>query len=144
MGKIERFEDLKVWQAARELSQSLHLIAQKDRLSKDYSLKDQINRSSGSIMDNIAEGFERGGKKEFIQFLYIAKGSAGELRSQLHRAFDRQYITQLEYEQLFNKTVDVGQQLSGFIKYLKTSEYKGSKYVHEPQLQYEGKSNLEF
>ena len=104
----------------------------KGEFVKDFSHKDQVNRSAGSIMDNIAEGFERGGKKELIQFLFISKGSSGEARSQLDRAFDKKYLTSQELESSKDKVLTIGKQLSGFIHYLKTSELKGSKYVHEP------------
>lgn len=82
---IKRFEDLEIWQQARELCKKIRETAETTTLGKDFSLKDQIFRSSGSVMDNIAEGFERDGKKEFINFLYIAKGSLGETRSQIQR-----------------------------------------------------------
>jgi four helix bundle protein len=136
MARIEHFEDLQVWQSARELSKLVFASTLNDNLSKDYSLKDQMNRSAGSIMDNIAEGFDRGGKKELIQFLYIAKGSAAELRSQLYRALDRKYLAEVDFENITIKTKEVGKQLSGFIKYLKSSELRGSKYVKEPHADY--------
>ena len=136
MARIEHFEDLKVWQSARELSKLIYTSTRGQELSKDYPLKDQMNRSAGSIMDNIAEGFDRGGKKELIQFLYIAKGSAAELRSQLYRALDRKYLTDEGFNSLQTKTIEVGKQFSGFIKYLKGSELKGSKYAEEPQAEY--------
>ncbi len=144
MAKIERFEDLKVWQASRLISIAVFEMAKNEKLSKDYSLKDQINRSAGSIMDNIAEGFERGGKKEFVQFLYIAKGSSGELRSQIYRANDRGYITNGESEKLLKSVEEVSKQLMGFIQYLKNIEYKGNKYVQEPELVYLSSNNFEF
>jgi len=83
---IERFEELDVWQDARELCVMIKELCNKDSFAKDYTLRNQILSSSGSIMDNIAEGYERGGNKELIQFLYIAKGSCGETRSQIYRA----------------------------------------------------------
>jgi four helix bundle protein len=91
--KANSFEELQVWQKARVLAQTIFEQTQTMPFEKDYSLKDQINRAAGSVMDNIAEGFERDGAKEFSQFLSIAKGSAGEVRSQLYRAKDRGYVT---------------------------------------------------
>ncbi|MFM7858349.1 MAG: four helix bundle protein [Flammeovirgaceae bacterium] len=141
VAKINSFEDLEVWQKAREFSLAIHKVTSEGALTKDYSLKDQINRSSGSIMDNIAEGFERGGKKEFIQFLFVAKGSCGETRSQLYRALDKKYITQEEFEELKSIALNISKQLAGFISYLKSSEIKGQKYVNEPEMFY-GTYNL--
>ena len=92
--KIEKFEDLNIWKVAREINQFIYKITLTDKFAKDYRFKDQIKGSSGSIMDNIAEGFERDGNKEFIQFLSIAKVSCGELRSQIYRAYDYSYITE--------------------------------------------------
>jgi four helix bundle protein len=92
MATIQCFEDLKVWKMAREFSMDIFRITGYEKFSKDYRFKNQIRASAGSIMDNIAEGFERSGNKEFNQFLAIAKGSCGESRSQLHRSFDCQYI----------------------------------------------------
>lgn len=103
MGKINTFEDLEVWKKARELSKAIYEFTQNGSFSKDYSLKDQINKTTGSIMDNIAEGFDRGGNREFIQFLSIAKGSAAEVRSQLYRALDRNHINPSEFESLIEK-----------------------------------------
>jgi four helix bundle protein len=143
MSKINSFEDLKVWQLARELSKDVFALTQKVSFSKDYSLKDQINRAAGSVMDNIAEGFERGGNKEFCQFLYISKGSCGEVRSQLFRALDRQYIDSNEFTSMNNKAMEVSKQLSGFVSYLRNSEFKGEKYIKEPNAEYGSKHNLE-
>lgn len=129
MAKINSFEDLEVWKQARELSKAIFEITQKGSFSRDYSLKDPINKTTGSIMDNIAEGFDRGGNREFIQFLSIAKGSAAEVRSQLYRALDRNHISQSEFETLKEKAIDVSKQLSGFMSYLNKSELRGAKYI---------------
>jgi len=137
MAKIERFEDLDVWQKARQLAHAIHATTCEGAFSKDYSLRDQINRSSGSVMDNIAEGFEREGKQEFIQFLSYSKSSAAEVRSQLYRAKDRNYITEIEFENLISQTVAIGKMLGGFMNYLKKSEIKGLKYkVNETESLY--------
>lgn len=128
MAKIEKFEDLEVWKEARELCKIVYSLTKKPVFSKDFDLVRQIRRSSGSIMDNIAEGFERDGKKEFIQYLSIAKGSAGEVRSQSYRAFDQNYISKEEFNELYEKANDISKMLSGFINYLKNSELKGIKY----------------
>lgn len=128
MSKVERFEDLKVWQLARELCKEVHKLTLKDSFSRDFKLIGQIKSSSGSIMDNIAEGFERDGNKEFIQFLSISKGSCGETRSQLYRAIDNEYITQEEFDLAYDKTLECSKMLKGFMTYLKASELKGNKF----------------
>ena len=122
------FEEIEVWQLAREFCKDIYAIIQYNGLSTDFALKDQINRSSGSIMDNIAEGFGRGGTKEFINFLGIAKGSTTESRSQLNRTFDRNYISETEYKNLCNKTIEIENKIGGLIAYLKKSNYKGIKF----------------
>src|SRR5512133_869842 len=106
MSTIKRFEDLQVWKRSRELCQEVHLLALQEGFSRDFGLKDQINNSSGSVMDNIAEGFERDGSREFSQFLAISRGSCGECRSQLYRALDRNYISQEQFEVTSQKTID--------------------------------------
>lgn len=100
--KIDKFEDLEIWQESRELCKLVKEITSKGTFKSDYRFKDQIRASSGSTMDNIAEGFERGGNKEFIQFLYISKGSCGEVRSQVYRAFDYKHINQDELNELLH------------------------------------------
>ena len=128
MATIKKFEELEIWQQARILSQQIILISKETEFKSDFRLRDQIKASSGSVMDNIAEGFERNGKLEFRQFLSIAKGSAGETRSQLYRVFDNDYINQerldflvLEYEKLSGK-------IQNFITYLNNNDYKGTKF----------------
>src|SRR6266704_1246442 len=100
MATIKRFEDIIAWQKARILNNRTGDIIDKGQFKKNFRLIGQIEGSAGSIMDNIAEGFERSGNKEFIQFLYVAKGSCGELRSQLYRALDRKYIVHNEFDDL--------------------------------------------
>lgn len=132
MATVNSFEDLEVWKKARTLASKIFEITLQGSLGKDFSLKEALNKTSGSIMDNIAEGFERGGNKEFIQFLFIAKGSAAEVRSQLYRAFDRNHLTSQEFELLKVQVETISKQLSALINYLKTSDLKGPKYVNEP------------
>jgi four helix bundle protein len=126
--KATIFEDLGIWQDARKLCKDIFIITKNDLFCKDYKLCDQIRTSSGSVMDNIAEGFERNGNKEFIQFLSIAKGSCGECRSQSYRAFDNEYIDIETLNDLIYKTKTLSKQISGFMSYLKRSDFKGSKY----------------
>ena len=128
MATVQRFEDLNVWKMAREFCRDVFRITCYEQFSKDHRFKDQKRASSGSIMDNIAEGFERDGNKEFSHFLTIAKGSCGESRSQIHRSFDFQYIGNEEYEMLCQKTVDISKAISALVNYLKQSEIKGIKY----------------
>jgi four helix bundle protein len=141
MATLSRFEDLKIWQESRFLNQSLFnlLLNLDDR--KFGFLINHIFKTSGSIMDNIAEGFEREGNKEFIQFLSISKGSAGELRSQLYRALDLKLITQEDFNKLAPQLISISNQISLFIKYLKNSQFKGNKFK-EPDLEYN--SQLDF
>ena len=128
MSKIKRFEELEVWKLAREFAREIYQITTNEYFAKDYRFRDQMRASSGSIMDNIAEGFERNGRKEFVQFLHIAKGSCGETRSQLYRALDVAYINEETFGIMFNKAEKISQSLSGFIHYLKQSEIDGLKY----------------
>lgn len=128
MSTIKKFEDLDVWQMARVLCQEVYELTLWEAFSKDFGLRNQISNSSGSVMDNIAEGFERDGNKEFSQFLSIAKASCGESRSQLYRALDRNYITQEQFELISQKTIDLGRKISNLMTYLKNSEIKGNKF----------------
>jgi four helix bundle protein len=126
--KIDRFEDLEIWQDARDICRFVFDLTAIEPFCKDYKLRDQIRAASGSIMDNIAEGFERGGNKEFSQFLYIAKGSCGETRSQGYRAFDQKYLDQETLNELVKRTETESIKIANLIKYLKTSDMKGAKY----------------
>jgi|SRR5690242_6456150 len=102
MGKIEKFEDIIAWQKARELTKEIYAHAKAGLFVKDYGLRDQIQRASVSIMGNVAEGFDRGGDKEFIQFLSISKGSYGEVKSHLYVALDQQYVSSTQFNRLYN------------------------------------------
>ena len=128
MATFEKFEDIDAWRRSRELFREIHSIIIMKESKKDQSLVWQIMKSTGSIMDNIAEGFERGGNKEFIQFLAIAKGSAAELKSQLYRALDQKMITEPDFAILYQKTGDISKMIYGLINYLKSSEHKGYKF----------------
>lgn len=128
MGKIEQFEDLEIWQLAREICDDIQSISDNSGLRKDYKLYSQIDGSSGSAMDNIAEGFERGGNKEFHQFLSISKGSIGETRSQMYRVLDRKYCDPATFELIRNKCLTLSKRTKAFMKYLKASELKGNKF----------------
>ena len=128
MATLTKFEDIQGWQKARELTGAVYTVSNKGAFSKDFALRDQIRRAAVSIMSNIAEGFERGGKAEFIQFLAIAKGSAGEVESQLYIAFDQNYISQEEFHSLKELADSTKRLIAAFMNYLKQSEIRGQKY----------------
>lgn len=131
MATVSTFEDLVAWQKARALDKEVFTIVANSKIEKDYSLKDQILRSSGSIMDNIAEGFERSGKREFIQFLSISKGSCGELRSQFYRGLDRGYISEEKFNKIKELCVEESKIINGLITYLNKTTVKGFKFKEE-------------
>jgi four helix bundle protein len=118
---IKRFEDLEVWQLSRVLVKEIYQITLKAEFQKDFGLKDQVRRCAVSIMANISEGFEQKTQKEFINFLFIAKGSCGELRSHFYIALDLGYINQETFENFQNQAITISKSLSGFIKYLSNS-----------------------
>lgn len=119
---------MEIWQKARALSLDIYNLTGQGSFARDFGLRDQINRSSGSIMDNIAEGFERGGKKEFINFLTYSKASCGETLSQLYRAFDRHHISEEVFNRLKIDAEQIGKKITGFIAYLKNSTMSGFKF----------------
>jgi four helix bundle protein len=122
VAKIERFEDIEAWKRARVLTNRIYRATNSGEFSRDYGLRDQIRRASVSITSNIAEGFERGGgDKEFARYLSIAKGSSGEVRSQLYVAPDAGHVTQTEFDELTQLTPEASRLLSGFMQYLNTS-----------------------
>ena len=126
--KIDRFEDMEIWKDARDLCKFVFELTSKEIFNKDFRFRDQIRASAGSVMDNIAEGFERGGNKEFGQFLYYSKGSCGETRSQGYRALDFKYISEAEFNKLNESALRISTKIAQLIKYLKDSEMKGAKY----------------
>ena len=121
MAKVERFEDLKVWQGSRDAVNAIYKTSSNGAFARDYALRDQIRRAAISIPSNIAEGFSRHSNKEFIQFLFISKGSAAEVQSQLYTALDQGYISQGEFDSIYETLEVVAKQLSRFITYLKES-----------------------
>ena len=129
MSAIKDFEELAIFQKARELSKKIYLVTNREGFKSDYRFVQQIRAAVGSIMDNIAEGFERTGNKELLNFLYIAKGSCGEVRSQLIRANDVGYLTPEEYEELYTECRKLSAGIMNFIKEIKTSEKVGAKYM---------------
>ena len=119
MPPAEKFEDLRVWQTARQIVSSVYRLSSVDGFSKDYALRDQIRRAAISIPSNISEGFARRSNREFVQFLFIAKGSAAEVENQLYLALDQGYITQEEFNSVYEGLELLSKQLSKFITYLK-------------------------
>lgn len=130
MATIKRFEDLEIWQLSRQLENKIFAITEKGRLSGDYKLKDQMNGCTGSLMDNIAEGFGRASRLEFIQFLSISNGSGNELQSQLYRCLDRKYITEPVFKELYELADLVCKKVSAFMSYLNKSVIKGQKFAN--------------
>jgi four helix bundle protein len=122
------FEDLKVWQKARELANLIYAATRQDSFTRDFGLVDQIRRAAVSVVSNIAEGFERGSYTEFIQFLYIAKGSCGEVRAQLYIARDQKYLPEATFQQCHALAVEISRMLSGLADHLKSSQQRGDKF----------------
>jgi len=128
MATLRKFEEIEGWQLARQLTRDIYAISKQGDFARDFGLRDQIQRASVSIMANIAEGFERSGTKEFIQFLAIAKGSTGEVRAQLYVALDQGYIDQNTFDQLNSLCIETARKIGGLIKYLRSTNIRGAKY----------------
>ena len=131
MGTIRKLEDIEAWKLSRALNSDIIVYLNRIKSFQDYALYNQMNRSCGSIMDNIAESFGRGGNKEFIQFLSYSKGSAEELKSQLYRAFDRKYLTPDEFENLFKQLNTIALKIGAFMSYLKKCELRGVNFFDQ-------------
>lgn len=128
MATYKSFTELDIWQKARDLNEQIYSVSSQGSFAKDFCLQNQIRRAGISIMSNIAEGFERDGTKEFVQFLSIAKGSLGELMSQLYIAFDLSYIDKQILNELLEMSDGLSRNIGGFIKYLRKTPLKGTKY----------------
>lgn len=128
MATIKKFEDLEIWQLARLQTNDFDLLVETTGLGKNYELRNQMDASSGSVMDCIAEGFDRSGNKEFKNFLIISKGSNAEYRSQLYRCLDRKHIAKEKFDELVMKNIAIGNKLMSFITYLQNSDFKGQRY----------------
>jgi len=124
---IKRFEDIAAWQKTRQLTANIYQATSAGLFARDYGLRDQIRRASVSSMSNIAEGFERDGNKEFLQFLSVAKGSTGEVRSQLYVALDTGFLDQSAFNNLLVSAEEASKLIGGFMRYLRQSEMRGRK-----------------
>lgn len=128
MATFKSFEEIESWQKARELTREIYTISNQGAFAKDFGLRDQIRRASVSILSNIAEGFERDGNREFLQFLAVAKGSSGEVRAQLYVALDQDYIDKNIFESLSAISIEIGSLIGGLMNYLRKSDMKGKKF----------------
>jgi four helix bundle protein len=128
MATFKKFEDIEAWQKARQLTRQIYRVSRTGSFARDFGLKDQIRRASVSIMSNIAEGYDRSGTGEFIQFLATAKGSAAEVKCQLYVALDEGYISDSTFEDLSTLAAEIGNMIGGLILYLRRSGLRGTKY----------------
>jgi len=129
MAEIKQFEEIEGWKKARELVSAIYSASSKGSFAKDFQLRDQIRTAAVSVMSNIAEGFERGGDKEFSQFLSLAKASCGEVRSHLYVALDQKYLSEMEFHSMADQAIHTSKLISGFMRYLRESKLRGSKYL---------------
>jgi four helix bundle protein len=128
MATFKKFEDIEAWQKSRQLTKQIYRISRTGLFARDFGLRDQIRRASVSIMSNIAEGYDRSGTGEFIQFLATAKGSAAEVKCQLYVALDEGYINDSTFDDLSKLVTEIGNMIGGLIGYLRRSGVKGTKY----------------
>ena len=128
MATIRHFRDIEAWQKARELTNSVYAVSGKGAFARDFALRNQVRKAAISVVANIAEGFERGGNAEFIQFLSVAKGSAGEVEAQLYIALDQGYVTQEEFKAVEAQIRSTKKLISGFMEYLRESDLRGQKF----------------
>jgi four helix bundle protein len=126
---ITQFEDIEAWKLGRELTRAVYRVSKTGEFGRDYALRDQIRRAAVPITSNIAEGFERDGNREFVQALAIAKGSAGEVRSQLYVALDEGYVTEAEFGSLRDKCLQVSRVIAGFMHFLQRAPMTGPKFL---------------
>jgi len=131
--KVNAFEDLRVYQSGRQLVKNVYDLTRQGKFRRDFSLTDQIRRAAVSVASNIAEGYERGSNVELIQFLYIAKGSCGEVRAQIGIAHDLEYVSDAEEDQVITQCREVGRMLASFIEYLKKGKFPGQKFKQPPR-----------
>ena len=128
MATVYKFEDLEIWQLARNLYKKISVLATQLRAVHEYRFAEQMKSAAGSIMDNIAEGFERSSRLEFVNSLGISKGECGELKSQLYRCLDDKYLSESKFAELYEDTDKVQKKIANFVKYLNTSEIRGLKF----------------
>ncbi len=128
MATVHRFEDLEIWRKSRFLAKEIYTLTNEGPLCKNFRLRDQMGGSCGSVMDNIAKGFERGSKLEFINSLTIAKGETGELKSQLYRCTDAGYISETKFKELYSACDELTKMITSFIAYLNKLDFKGQKF----------------
>lgn len=128
MKTIAKFEDIEAWQRGRALTKRIYQVSSQKDFARDFGLRDQIRRAAVSVMSNIAEGYERDGNKEFLQFLSLAKGSVGEVKAQLYVALDTGFISQQEFHEIYELATQTGQLVGGFMRYIVQSDLRGAKY----------------
>lgn len=132
MATFKRFEDIEAWQEARKVAQEIYRLTADGMFARDFGLRDQIRRAAVSVMANIAEGFGRGGNKEFALFLGVARGSVAELKSHLYVAFDARYLDQSQLQRLLDAASHAEVLISGLLRYLAASEKRGSRFQEKP------------